>query len=186
MKKTYLIICLLALTAGLGCKKAKSVADIEEEIPYHMETPTTSLTIDTTIFKPTFPLIFPMPAYPIPTLSKQIIAQYNTSANKLNSVRLTQMAMTLAQPATGNFNFLSAVNVSITAGSLPMIRVAYNNAVPRNTKTVTLTDTTGDLKAYFLQDTINVYITGTFIDYPPDSAVVDVNCSFHMSANPLN
>ena len=189
MKRSGLIFCLGVLFLAYGCSKPKDVANIEKDIPYHMETPPVTLFDITTVPPSIFalgPITYTMPVFPIPTNSKALIVQYNTSANKLNSVKLTEMSMSLLHPDTGSFNFLSSVYVSISATGLPLVRVAYNNAVPRNTRTVTLIDTTGDLKNYFLQDTINVYITGSFIGFPPPNAVVAVNCSFHMSANPLN
>jgi len=185
MRKVYILIFLTLFGIITGCSKLQSLTNIEVDIPYNMQTDPYNI-VDSTIHIPGGGQYFVLPSFPITTNSKQFLTQYNTSTAKINSVKLTNLSMNIIQPTNGNFNFIKKVEVYIYATGLPKIKVAANEDIGTNINSVTLTDTSADLKSYFLSDTMYLQMSAYFTEPPAPHTQINVNATMHLSANPLN
>ena len=185
IKKAYLLVFFSVAVVLFGCSKLKSLTNIEVDIPYNMQTDPYDI-VDSSVHLPGGGQYFSLPSFAIPTNSKQYLSQYNTSTDKINSVKLSNLSMNIIQPTNGNFNFIKKVEVYISANGLPKIQVAANENIGLNVNSVTLTDTTADLKSYFLADTMYLQINAFFTSPPAPHTQINVNATMHLSANPLN
>ena len=185
MRKVHILIFLTLFGIITGCSKLQSLTNIEVDIPYNMQTDPYDI-VDSAMHIPGNGQYFSLPSFPIATSSKQFLTQYNTSTAKINSVKLTNLSMNIIQPTNGNFNFIKKVEVYISAAGLPKILVATNENIGTNVNAVTLTDTSADLKNYFLADTMYLQANAFFTAPPAPHTQINVNATMHLSANPLN
>jgi len=181
------IFPLFALVIIMACSKTKQLTQVEVDIPY-------TQTLDASKFpdSATFPFFPPQgitidfPTLPLNTNSQQYLQQYNTTVNKINSVTLSSVVLQMTAPAGKNLNFLKSVSFYLASDTLPSIRVAHKINIPKGSTTVSLDDTSADLKPYFLENTIYVHVTATFDSIPPRGTSINTITTFHLSANPLN
>ncbi|MBA3829309.1 MAG: hypothetical protein H0X33_10265 [Taibaiella sp.] len=184
--RKILLVAALAIFAT-SCNKIKQLTQIEQDLPYTQQLDGSLFPDSSNIHTlPPGGVTITFPSVPVPTNSKQYLTQYNTSTDKINSVTLKSILLQMTAPAGKNLNFLHSVDVFIAGTSLPKIRVAYNDNIGKNSPTVSLNDTSADLKNYFLQDTIFVQFRATFDSIPPHGTQINTTTTFHLSANPLN
>lgn len=185
MKKAFFLLFLPVLI--IGCDKTKQLTNVEVDLPY-----TQSLDASKFPDSSSFPILPPggikidLPAIPLQPHAQQYLDQYNTTVNKINSVTLKSMVLQMTSPPGRNLNFLKRVSVSISSDTLPSIRVAHKENIPKGQTSVALDDTTADLKRYFLENTIYIQVSATFDSIPPRGTKIDAITTFHLSANPLN
>ena len=190
MKKLLLIVPL-ALIWCMSCSKVKNLTQIEQDFsPYSQDVNTGDFIDSAAIVAaggiPPGGFTYPFPAVAVPTNYKQILSQYYTSSDKVNSVTLKSTVLSVTQPAGAPLNFAKAVSIYLSAAGLPTIRLAHKSPFPKGQNTIYLDDTTANIKQYFLRDTMFVSITATFDSIPPKNTIVNATTIFHLSANPLN
>ncbi len=188
MKSLIILANLSLLLFATGCRKVKQLANINVDIPYSqvIEVPAVP-GYNYGVPLPAGGVLLPFPAIGLPTNSEQYVIQYNTSIEKVTSVDLKSMAISIQLPADQNFDFLDNISVYISANALPEMLVAYKNEVPKGLKTLEMfTVTSVNLKNYYLQDTVYFRITSHINSVPPGGEQLKLTSVFHMLANPLN
>jgi len=181
MKKVHFILIALILS---GCSK---LTNVEVDIPF-------SQTLDGSQYPDSahYPAglggnyIINFPTVAVNTNSQQTLQNYNTTADKINSVTLKSVVLQMTAPAGRYMNFLKNISISISADTLANIRIAHKDNIPLGQTTITLDDTTASMKPYFLQNKFYVNITATLDSIPPSGTNITSNIIFHLSANPLN
>lgn len=184
MKIVYTLAGIFILTI-LSCSRIKQLATINVPIPYNYD-----LTIPDYIDTMDIPLgtglDISLPAIPIETNSQQYLKDYNTAPEKITGVTLSKLSLSILQPPSGNFNFISAVSVYLSAPDLPEVLVASQYAIPDGVDSLTLDCTSQDLRNYFLADTMYVRLNGHFDEPPPPNTTIHIHSVFTLRANPLN
>ena len=179
-------MAITALMGAASCDKAKSLADINVDIPYN-----SSINVPDGGYTPgqALPLggvSLPFPALPIPTNSKSYIEQYHTSTDKIRTVGLKSLQLEMQAPTSYNFDFLDTVQVYISTRTSPEQLIAYQYNVAKGLSTIPLTTVSAvNLKDYFIQDTIYFRLSSHINAVPPSGTQLNIKSVFHMVANPL-
>src|SRR5215204_701305 len=103
MKKLMILSVMVLVTILAACTKLKRLADINIDIPYNQEVniPRYSGGISGLPI-PGGGAQLPFPAIPVATNSKQYIAQYNTSAEKVLRIDLKSLQLQILEPNDQN------------------------------------------------------------------------------------
>lgn len=183
MKRIGLVICLILLIPIGACKKLKSLADININIPY-----------STTVTMPTaYEEGIPLPGMgvtanigpiPIETRSQEYLAQYNTNAEKIQSVTLRKLSLKILSPSTESIDFLDTVRIYISAQGQPEVLAAYHYGRMGGDSLV-LTCSNDDLRNYFLADIMNIRLKARFNRIPAPGTNLEIASVFNLVANPL-
>lgn len=188
MKRYVLLTGILSVILFMGCSKIKDLANLGVDIPYSQTITLPDNVWDTTTLGP-----LPLSGVPISlpvqgeaTNSATYISQYNTSTDKIVSLNLKSLNLTINQPAGANFDFLDSVSIYISATGLPNALLAYKGSIAKGLTTVSLDTTNLDLKPYFLKDTMYLQTNAVFRQVPPSNASINLNSTFHMIYNPLD
>ena len=185
MKKIAMIMTMMAAVGTTwSCKKVKSLANIGADLPYP-QTVTIPAYSEDGFPVPEGGTSLPFPAIPVATNSREYIAQYNTSADKVVSVSLKSLNMHMTKPEGENFDFVDTIQLYISAPPMPEVLMAYDYTIAKGTNDVSLTTTNVNLKEYFLKDTM--YIRPYMhITKAPKATEIDIKSIFRLVANPLN
>ncbi|MGN6568507.1 MAG: hypothetical protein ACTHJ0_11170 [Flavipsychrobacter sp.] len=177
----------------MSCSKVKNLTQIEQDFSPYSQDVNIGDNVDSAAIMaslgghiPPGGVTIPFPAVPVPTNYQEILKQYNTSADKVNSVTIKSSVLSVTQPHGSPLNFAKAVSIYLSAPGLPMIRLAHKDPFPKGQNSISLDDTNANIKPYFLKDTMFVQITATLDSIPPKSTIVNATTIFHISANPLN
>ena len=184
MKRVILLIIVLLIIAPLGCRKLKSLANININIPY-----STQVTV---------------PAYggegvPIPfggysatigpvaltTNSSQYMAQYHTDADNILHVKLKSLSLSVLNPASESIDFIDTVRIYISAPGQPELLAAYRYGRATGQDSVALVCNDYNLKNYFLSDVMYIKLNGHFNRVPASGTTLGIYSVFNMLANPL-
>jgi hypothetical protein len=181
MKKIY-FLAIAALVSFNACNKdVKSFANVDEDIPYHEEV---EVPIGSSIAIP-LPLILDSSQYyAFATNYQSYMSQYNTSPQKVISVKMKKLSLKITNPPNGNFNFLDSIVVYVLSNGQE--KLAGFKAIPNGVQEVELNITNEDYKQEFLEDSVHVKLRGFLSEIPVNGTKIDVSTVFHLLANPLN
>lgn len=183
MKRIVIGILALATLPVFGCKKLKSLANINIDIPY-----STQVTMPV-VYEEGVPIPFggykaTIGPIGITTNSRQYMAEYNTDADNIVSVQLSKLMLKILSPSTESIDFLDTVRVYISAQGQPEVLAAYSLGRVGG-DSLALTCSQQSLKPYFLADVMNIKLVGHFNRVPAPGTTVEINSVFYMVANPL-
>jgi hypothetical protein len=185
MKRAIYLIAGILVLSMLSCNRLKQLAAINVPIPYNYDF-TVPDYVDTMDIPLGSGLDIALPAIPIETNSQQYLKDYNTSPEKIVGVTLSTLTLRVLQPPGGNFDFISAVSVYLSAPGLPEVQVASKYGIPNGVDSLSLDCTGDDLRNYFLSDTMYVRLNGHFDEAPPPNTTFRIHSVFTLRANPLN
>lgn len=94
----------------------------------------------------------------IETKIDSVLASYNLKPERIQSVTLTSMKLTLTTPAGSDLSFLKSAEIFITAEGLDETRVASISEVPDNTREIEMIVEGTDLKNFILKDKFGLKI----------------------------
>lgn len=87
-------------------------------------------------------------------------ANNNTSTDKVEYVKVTDMKLQVTNPAAANFNFLKSIEISISADGLADKVIASKNDIQNdNVQELSLDVSEEDLKPYLTKDTYRLKIS---------------------------
>lgn len=188
MKKAFASLLLLTALVS-GCKKdaLTSLADITFTQRYSEDF---NLVPDSTILVPpstpipggSAPLEF---SYSFATGIKQLASDYNTSADKLVSVKVDSVSLMMLMPTGQNLDFLNNIEVRIGADGLSETSIARKKPVPKGLTTLLLDVDNVNLKDYFLKDSLRVRIVADMNATPALGTQLRFGNKFSITANPL-
>jgi hypothetical protein len=125
---------------------------------------------------------------PIKTVETNVdehMKTYNTSTDKVTSVKLTKFSSKAILPEGAKFDFMDTVNVYMSADGLDEKLVAYHYGVPADPSDVQFTCPDLEIKEYFLKPTMNIRFGGHFIKVPANGTQLEMKSNFRLMANPL-
>ncbi len=126
------------------------------------------------------------PAINVETNSEQTLKDYNTSSDKVTSVKLTKMAVKMLEPGGQVFDFMDTIKVYISADGLEEKLMAYKNGVPTGVQNVDL-DCYSDIemKEYFLKPQMRIRFGGHFVKSPDSTTKLQLDFTNQLTANVL-
>ncbi|SHJ48608.1 hypothetical protein SAMN04487911_12279 [Arenibacter nanhaiticus] len=141
MKKCLLLLSLIAVFSG--CDTLDELTKFEMDFNQRVVIPSstrTSLPFD--IYTPEKE-----------TNSESEFAVNDTRKDLIEEIVLRSLTMKVTEPSGADFSFLEAIEVYISAGDLPEIKIAWNEAVSENaTGELELITSNADLKDYIKKD----------------------------------
>jgi hypothetical protein len=186
MKKSFILFTIAICVIVAACSKVKDLANISVDLPYSQQV---SVPVDTSyVAGVPIPggITLPFPSVPFATNSKDIMAQYKTSADKIIKVSLKGLSLQILSPAGQNFDFMDSIQIYMSATTQPEVLIAHQYEISKGQTTLTLvTDTSVNLKDYFVQDTISYRLTTHINATPPQGTQLNISSVFHLLANPL-
>jgi len=144
MKKLFIIFFSFILFFS-SCKKVDKTVSfdvsyqtdfiIDASIPLHTET---TLNVD-----------------PVSTNISDVLDSKDSSVDLINQMKLTKIKLTITNPATQNFDFLSDSELYLKASGLPNIRIAWKNNMTNNLgNSIELILLSDDIKSYLKEDNV--------------------------------
>ena len=185
--KKLLAIAICVLVAVSGCKKVKSITEINKDIPYDQDL--SLIAVDTSLAGLPLPaggMGVNFPATPLPSNSETFFTQYNTSPDKIISAKLKKLNLILPGASAPNFDFADTIRLFLSAKALPEVLIAYTNNVPKGKQGIELTTVDINLKEYFLKDTFYFREYVHFNAIPGVGSTVSIRSVWNLVANPLN
>ena len=172
----------------MGCNKVKQLANISVPVSYTQTLTIPQIPGDTAgVTLPPGGASLPFPSIPVVTNSKQYIATYHTSADKIVSFDMTSMQVQIVSPAGQTFDFLDSIQIFISSKNYPEEIVSYKYGVPKGQTTLNMDVTPGlNLKNYFIQDTMYFRVNTHVNAVPASGTKLNIISGFTLVANPLN
>jgi hypothetical protein len=186
--KRLLLAGFALLAIATSCNKVKQLANINVDIPYTQQLNLPDVAADTAgAGLPAGGLSVPLPSVSFATNSQQYMSQYHTAAGMILNVYLKGLSLQLAAPPNQNFDWLDNIQVYISAPGQPEVLIASQDNVPKGQALLSLnTNTSVNLKSYFVQDTITMRMQAHINAIPASSTQVNIASVFHLLANPLD
>jgi len=121
---------------------------------------------------------FPTP--PVNTNIDQELKIQDRRKEKIESINLKELQLTITAPATNTFSFVNDVDVYLGAEGLPDIYIAHLHDIPSNVgKTLNLiTDGSQELEAYIKKDVIDIKVDITTDETILQDVDVEVDATF--------
>lgn len=182
MKKRLLSIAFIAFALS-GC--IKNLTNINKEIDYSQDFSVDGIPDGTTTL-PQGGITASFPTISFATNAQDYIKQYNTSSDKIVSVKLAKFNLTMLQPANGNFDYVDTVRIYLGATGMSEKLAAYKYGIAKGQNTISLDKSSDEFKEYFLQDSMSIRISAHFIAVPDSNSKIHMETGFNMVANPLN
>ncbi len=123
----------------------------------------------------------------ITTNSQQTFTNNNTNADRVESVTLKKLTLTITNPSGQKFDFLKSADVYISADGLPEIKVATIDNIDDATVGSSLDMVPGgqDLKEYIKKDKITMRVSTTTDKVVASDVTVRVDATFFVDAKIL-
>ncbi len=185
MKKSLLLFAaaLLSLTA---CKKdaLTSLADITFTKSYteDIDVPGGIADTNVTVLGGSQDLPF---SFSLATGIQQLVSQYNTSTDKLVSVKVDSVSFTAIAPVGQNLDFLNSVELRLNANGLTETTIARKSVFPKGQTTVQLDVLDVNLKDFFLKDSLTVRVVANVNALPANGTKLRFGNKYAITANPL-
>lgn len=180
------IIFVAAVSAMLvSCFKGIDIGNITQELTNtnYIDVPGLPGGVDTiapegiTVYAPT---------KTVETNASTYMKEYNTSTEKVISVKLSKMSISVSQPTGEKFDFMDTINIYMSAPGQPEVLIAHRYGLPADPSTVEFDcDNSIEMKEYFLQDSMFVRFGGHFIKVPKANTQLEMKSTYLMTANPL-
>lgn len=147
MKRLTLLLLLVStmlIVPVMACKKASKLTQFEMKY-------STTAVIESSIGI-NLPINILTP--PVQTNSEQTFSNENTRADLLEKVALTSCVLKIKSPSNGNFSFLNAIEVFISADGLQDVKLAGKTNIPDNQGNELVLETTGEDVKEFLKKSV--------------------------------
>ena len=169
--KQLLYIFVAVLTLGLGgCKKL---------VQFKMEYNDTVTIPANTLINLPIELATPQNT----TNSEEQFSGNGTASNLISKVALTNLDLSIVNPASETFDFLKSVEIYLSAPDLAEIRVAYINEVPATgLQQLPLTCEDVDLKEYLKKSTYSIRVKAVTDEALANDTQVNIHSRFAVDA----
>lgn len=146
--KNKLIALILLIPILIGCKAINELTKFD-------------LNFKRNFTIPPLPVAGTAPALEmkdIETNIDSVLTSYNLKPDRIQSVTLTSMKLTLTAPAGSDLSFLKSAEIFLTADGLTDVKVASVTEVPDNTREIEMIVEGTDLKNFILKDKFGLKI----------------------------
>lgn len=176
MKKSMPFIVLITLVLLSSCDFLSELTQFD--LPYE-----TSINIPMTLATET-PLDIATPA--INTGIEAAMEEYDTGLDLIDEITLSSLTLTVTAPDTGDFGFLSSIEIFIAADSLDEVKLAFDTAVADDaTAVLELETSTQDLQDYIKSDSFILRFRVISDETILEEQEIKMNAIFHVDASVL-
>lgn len=173
MKKALILLPLVLLFSA-GCKKAAQLLTFEISNAQDIKIPASGL-VD-------LPFISPVPV----TMNNQETFENNhTAASLVKDVRLDKLTLTIADPATENFDFLKSIKIYIGTDESDKVLLASQENIPTGVSTIELTPGNEQLDKYIKSSSYTLYTEVALRSGVAEEITVRADSRFRVTADPL-
>lgn len=117
------------------------------------------------------------------TNSEQEFESNGTASSLISKIELTQLDLRILSPENANFNFLSGVEVFLSAPDLDEIRIAYKTDIPNeNAQTLDLICEDHDLKEYIKKSSYSLRVKAITDESLTQNVDVNVHSKLQVDA----
>jgi len=128
---------------------------------------------------------FSVPSPSVTSNSQTSFASNNTDASHIQSITLQQLSLTITSPSGQNFDFLSSIQISISAPGLSTQQIASLSSVPKGVTTIQLNSTGLDLTSYAKQSSYTLGVTVVTDQVVTQNIYIQANTVFYVKAKIL-
>ncbi len=171
--KVILSVFLIATLFMFSCDKLLTF-DISDN---------TNITIDANPFPFESPVEIPTPD--VTTNSESEFAQNDTKVDLVKEIILKRLALTITSPSDKTFSFLKSIEIYISADGEDETKLAWNNDVQSDAKSIELETTSEALDRYVKKDSYKLRTTVTTRETLTQSVDIKIDFTFQVTADPL-
>jgi len=176
MKKRIPFIVLITVVFLGACELLSSLTEFD--LPYE-----TTVTIPMTLATET-PLDIATPA--ISTGIEAAVEKYETGVDLIDEITLSSLTLTVTAPDTGDFGFLSSIEIFIAADSLNEVQLAFDTDIsPDATAVLALETSTQDLQEYIKSDSFSLRFRVISDEAVLEEQEITMSAVFHVDAKIL-
>ncbi len=170
------ILILILPILFFGCEELAQLTQFN--MPYD-----TSITISTTT-QIDLPIDIGTP--PITTNAESTFSANGTNPDLIEEIKLTELVLTVVDPASGDFGFLKEITIYIDADGLSEVEIASSGQVsPSAGAELSLTTTDVDLKEYLKKDSFSLRISVTTDEAITEDHDIRIDANFFVDAKIL-
>lgn len=179
MKKSLLLLSILAMVLVFSCKKIKELLRFDISYDAEFVIPSTGGVIP--------PILSPIFSPEVDAKTEETFNSKGTKANLVKEIRIKSVVLTISNPSGANFNFLKSISVSIAdKNGNNAKKIAYKDNVPNNVTSLTLdVDGSIDLDEYIKADKFKIKSEYTLRDGIMQDYTLKAAMVFGVTADPF-
>lgn len=109
----------------------------------------------------------------------------NTNANLVKDVKLSEMKLTITDPADKTFSFLKSIHIYISTDGTDDVELAYLDDINSNTNSISLTTTNNKLDKYIKASTYKLRVKAVTKEALTTNVSIKSEMKFKVTANPF-
>jgi len=121
----------------------------------------------------------------IPSSSSTEFQNNKTNANLVKDVKLSELKLTITDPANKTFSFLKSIHVYISTDGTDEVELAYLEDINSTTNTISLTTTNNKLDKYIKGSTYKLRIKAITKEALTTDVSIKSEMKFKVTANPF-
>ena len=121
----------------------------------------------------------------IPSSSSTEFKNNNTNANLVKDVKLSELKLTITDPANKTFSFLKSIHIYISTDGTDKVELAYLEDINSTTNTISLLTTDNKLDKYIKASTYKLHIKAVTKEALTTKVFVKSEMKFKVTANPF-
>jgi hypothetical protein len=121
----------------------------------------------------------------IPSSSSTEFENNKTNANLVKDVKLSELKLTITDPANKTFSFLKSIHVYISTDVNDEVELAYLEDINSTTNTISLTTTNNKLDKYIKASTYKLRIEAVTKEALTTDVSIKSEMKFKVTANPF-
>jgi len=171
--KVILSVLLIGTVLTFSCEKLLTF-DISDS---------TTTTVDANILP--FQLHVEVPTPDVTTNSENEFAQNNTNIDLVKEIILKKLKLTITSPVDKTFSFLKSIEIYISADGEDEMKLAWNDDVQSNAKSIELETTNSSLDKYVKKDKYKLRTKVVTKETLTQSVDIRIDFTFQVTADPL-
>jgi len=171
--KVILSVLLIGIVLTISCKKLLTF-DISDS---------TTTTIDANILPFQLPVELPTPD--VTTNSENEFAQNDTKVELVKEIILKKLVLTITSPNDKTFSFLKSIEIYISADGEDEMKLAWNDNVQSNAKSIELETTNSALDKYVKKDKYKLRTKVVTKETLTQSVDIKIDFTFQVTADPF-
>lgn len=173
MKKIILLLPVFLLIV-FSCNKINQLLTFEISDSQNIEIPASGLI--------NAPVISPVP---VTTNSQETFKNNNTTANLVKDVSLSKLTLTIADPATANFDFLKSIKIRIGTDQSDTVLLGSLDNIPTGVSSIELVSAHAKLDKYIKASSYTLYTEVALRSGVAQKVTVRADSKFKVTASPF-
>lgn len=110
----------------------------------------------------------------------------NTRKDKVESIRLSELRLSITSPSNETFSFLNSIEIFISSPNVAERKVAFKESIPSNVGTVLVCELVDlELQEYIKEDTFTLRLKTVTDETIPQDVTIEVFTDFYVKAKLL-